>query len=140
MKLGEYSALKKKEIFNSLLTGERPQGEFSEALLREARMRTANPQMGSTQYEPNAIVFEFIYPSAGEAAILVSIKIVSPQRIVYLPVPGWVVQSVWQGDVLGSFHFEEDARALLRAYEDELETEANSAHFGEDASSGGGRS
>jgi len=47
-----------------------------------------------------------------------------------LPVPEWVVESIWQGDVAGSFHFERDAKRLLASFEQELEPDDNQKYFG----------
>ena len=52
-----------------------------------------------------------------------------PERIVRMPVPEWVVESVWQGEVDGSYHFESHAYALLEAFTASLDPEENARRF-----------
>ncbi len=48
----------------------------------------------------------------------------------YLDVPVWVVEQIWEGDVEGSYHFESHARALVSAFTAALDEEANATQFG----------
>lgn len=88
------------------------------------------PQMGSTRYAPDAIFVEFIYPDKLGKSVILTVKLEAPERIVYLPVPGWVVESIWQGEISGSFHFESDARRMMAELENQLDPEPNKALFG----------
>jgi hypothetical protein len=57
------------------------------------------------------------------------VRVAAPERIVYLPVPEWVVESVWQGEVAGSYQFESDARRLVDKFQEETTTEGNTKWF-----------
>jgi hypothetical protein len=138
MSLNAYAAERRMRIFEELRAGRTPtEGEFDEAVLREARSKGA-PQMGSTHYSPTSIVFEFIYPNSTGAPILLTVTLDPPERIVFMPVPSWVIESIWQGDVDGSFHFESDAGAMLEAFRRDLEPDRNPQIFGQRTAVGRG--
>ena len=69
--------------------------------------------MGSTRFDASSVVFEFIYPDARAAAAILDVRVASPDRIIFLPVPPWVIEQIWQGEVTGSFHFATQARAMI---------------------------
>jgi len=93
--------------------------------------------MGSIRFSPETLHCEYIYSRSGEGALIFAVEVPSPERIVYLAVPTWVVQNIWQGEVSGTYAFESEARALLSAYEADLQPEANGKLFGVDPTSGG---
>ncbi len=129
MTLNEYSAKKRREILDDLLAGKEPrEGQFSRQDLAEA-MKLGRPQMGPVVHEPRSLTFEFIFSAPGSDSFVFSVRLDSPQRIVYLPVPSWVVENVWQGDVSGSFHFESDASALIDSFTSSLEEAENREIF-----------
>ena len=74
--------------------------------------------------------FEFIYSSKGASSTVFQVEVDAPERIVYMPVPSWVIESIWQGEINGSFHFESDARELIDQFTASLQTEANASIFG----------
>ncbi len=127
--LSEFAVATKRTILADLLAGQAPQGEFEAENLRRATTK-GTPQMGTIRYEPHALVFEFIFPDPASSPTILEVRIASPQRIVYLPVPGWVVESIWEGDVAGSFHFESDAKALLQEIIDCMTPQENPQIFG----------
>lgn len=130
MSLNQHAAEVRMQIYEDLKKGVEPSvGVFDSASLKEAKTK-GDPQVGTTRYEPDAIVFEFIFPDPRSAAAVFSVRVESPERIVFLPVPKWVVESIWQGDIDGSFHFESDARQMVAEFEALLEPEANRALFG----------
>jgi hypothetical protein len=130
MNLNGYAAQKRMAIFEDLKKGLPPrEGEFDSTLLEAARKK-GEPQMGSTHYEPHAIFVEFIFPDPTSTATVLPIKLAPPERIVFLPIPEWVVENIWQGDVQGSHHFESEARHLYEALGQELEPEQNRKWFG----------
>lgn len=130
MSLNSYTATKRLAIFEDLRKGLPPQeGEFDPTVLEEARKK-GEVQMGSTHYDPWAIYVEYIFPDPGSTATVLSVKLKAPERIVFLPVPEWVVENIWQGDVQGTFHLESEARRLYAALGAELETEQNQKWFG----------
>src|SRR5688500_20315769 len=110
MTLSAFSAEKRKNIYDALSNGQPPPvGDFSETLFKDGKDKS-KPQMGATRYEPSTIIFEFIYPDPLGAPILLSVRLDAPERIVFMPVPSWVVESIWQGEVSGSYHFGSDAQ------------------------------
>lgn len=130
MNLNSYAAEKRRAIFDQLKAGQEPgEGTFDRETLAQGRMKAA-PQVGSTRYEPHAIHLEFIYPDPGSTATIFTVTLVPPERIVFLPVPEWVVESIWQGDIDGSYHFESRAVELVAQFQIELEAEANLKWFG----------
>jgi hypothetical protein len=130
MTLNAYAAEKRLRIFEDLQQGQPPrEGEYSDQTLQEGRVK-GKPQMGSTRYEPHAIIVEFIYPDPKSSATVLSVRLPSPERIVFLPVPEWVIESIWQGEIDGSYQFESDARSMLKKFEAELGEEENQPWFG----------
>ncbi len=130
MTLNAYAAERRRAFFEDLQRGWPPRdAEFDEAVFKEGKVKGA-PQMGTTRYEPHSIIFEFIYPDAKTTATVLSVRIPSPERIVFLPVPEWVVETIWQGDIDGSFHFESEAMKLVGGLQAELTPDANVKWFG----------
>lgn len=130
MKLNSFAAEKRMAIFHELTRGERPSiGAFSEAIFLDAKDK-AEPQIGATRFESHQIVFEFIYPAKAGAAILLEVALETPERVVFMPVPEWVLESIWQGEIDGSYHFESDCNALMERFAARLEPEANQLEFG----------
>lgn len=129
MTLSEYSTHQKRLVFDDLEANKEPHaGSFDQAKLNELSSR-GTPQIGATIYHPNTITFEFIYHEHGVSLGVLSVEFDAPERIVFMPVPGWVVESVWQGHVDGSHHFESDAKALVREFESQLSVENNNPLF-----------
>src|SRR5437764_11503203 len=125
MNLNAFAPEKRLALYDDLKKGLPPrEGEYSDALLKEGKVK-GQPQMGTTRYEPHAIVFEFIYPDPHTSATVLSIRLAAPERIVFLPVPEWVVETIWQGDIDGSFHFESEALRLVEGLQAELGADAN---------------
>lgn len=134
MTLTEFTATRKRDVYERILDSrELPESvKVDEAKLKAAR-ESKSVQLGSTSYTPDQILFELIYQDhQGQPAIL-SVAMDAPSRIVYMPVPGWVVENIWQGDVSGSYHFESDALAMVQQLQRQLEPEANAALFGPQA-------
>ena len=128
MSLNAFAAERRLAIFEELKKGLEPSGEFDTALLAEGKAKGA-PQMGATQYKPDRIAFEFIYPDPGSTATVLTVAISPPERIVFMPVPEWVIENIWQGDVTGSFHFISDAERLYAALGSELQVGSNEKWF-----------
>lgn len=130
MTLNAYAAKLRLSLFDDLKAGRDPSiGEFDALILAEARAK-GTPQVGTTRYTPDAIWFEFIYADPTSAAVIVTVRVTSPERIVFLPVPSWVIETIWQGDVDGSYHFESAAQSHLEDFAREVEPEANLKWFG----------
>lgn len=127
--LRTFVAAQRLAIFERLKAGLAPEGcEFEQAALQEARTKGA-PQMGSTVYRPDQIRLEFIYSDPQGGTMVFVVCVTPPERIVALPVPAWVVENIWQGEVHGSHAFESEAYALLEAFRASLEPGPNAALF-----------
>jgi hypothetical protein len=129
MTLNAYAAEKRLAILAELKDGRAPtEGSYDETGLREA-LTKGSPQLGTTRFEPDAILLEFIFPDPNGAPQVLVVSLTPPERIVYMPVPAWVVESIWQGEISGSPHFESEALRLIEAYQAQLDPTVNAAHF-----------
>jgi hypothetical protein len=125
----EWAAKKKMGIFQRLLEGKPPEeGDYDETVLREAFDKRP-PQVGSTRFEPNAVICEFVFPDPETRATVFSVRLTPPERIVFLPVPRWVIQDIWQGEVVGAYCFESEARQFVEELVRDLDPEANARFF-----------
>lgn len=130
MTLSAFVADKRTKIYAELKSGKKPsEGEFSPETLREALVK-GEPQLGTTRFEPTAVVLEFIYPDPHTTATIVPVRVKTPERVLFMPVPEWVVESIWQGEIDGTYHFESEAATLLAAYAKMLDAEENAEWFG----------
>ena len=130
MSLAKFTAEQQRAIFARLQAGLPPEAGTWDELKRKDGLVKGPPQMGVARFEPSEIILEFIYPDSQSSATVLTVRLPSSERIVFLPVPSWVVENIWQGDVDGSYHFESDAQILLGAFSMELEPERNLAWFG----------
>ncbi len=129
MTLNVFAAQQKKMIHEALLAGSPPpEGTYAEPLYAAARLK-GTPQIGSTTFRPNTVILEFVYRDSLGASLILPVTIPVPERIVFLPVPAWVIETIWQGDIDGSYHFESDAKQLLQDFQDLLSPEPNAAFF-----------
>lgn len=130
MTLNEFVAQKKRSIFESLAKGLPPQeGRFDEAVWKEGQAK-GSAQIGKVEFHPRRLVLEFIYSDPRSSATILRVELDPPERIVFLPVPEWVVETIWQGEIDGSYHFESHALAHLRTFEAETGESANEKWFG----------
>src|SRR5579862_4832262 len=128
MNLNSFASTKRLAILEDLQGGREPgEGTFDLAVLREARTKSPT-QLGTTRYRPDRITFEYIYPDPVGTAVILDVSIAPPDRIVFLPVPIWVIESIWQGEISGSYQFERDALRLIDEFQAEL-NEANNAKW-----------
>jgi len=133
LNLTAYAATKKRQIFDDLFAGNLPQeGEFSETTLKEG-LAKGRPQMGATIFFPNKIALEFIYSDPRTSATILTVELDSPERIVMMPVPSWVRETIWQGEISGSHHFESEANKLLEEFTQICEPGNNDEFFGPQA-------
>lgn len=123
--LTAYVAEKKRQIFADLERGQSPsEGSFDAELLKEAQTKQA-PRMGTTRFEPRAIIVEYVYNDPSGSTLVVPVTLPAPERIVFMPVPDWVKQTIWQGEISGTFCFESEAASRLAAFASLLEPETN---------------
>ncbi|MBL8086519.1 MAG: hypothetical protein JNM85_00435 [Chthonomonas sp.] len=131
MTLNEFVAQKKRALWNDLLEGRDPsEGEFESSVLSEARALGVQPQIGKASFTPHTMTLEFIYSGTGGSTMIVPVTLDAPDRIVFLPVPDWVVQTIWQGEVDGSFQFAAQAMQYVDQFINELSEEENTKWFG----------
>lgn len=127
--LNGYVAELKKAILADLQAGRVPsQGTYDSALLKECQAK-GSAQMGATRFTPTNIILEYVFASTIASNSVFTVTVNSPSRIVFLPIPEWVVENIWQGDITGSYHFEEDANRLYSEFGKRLEPAANVAEF-----------
>jgi len=127
--LNQFVSERRRAVFEALLQGNAAiDGQVDSQRLRELQAK-GKPQLGATHYRRDAVVFEFIYPESGAASSVLEVVVAAPDRIVYLPVPEWVVEHIWQGEIEGSFHFLADAEAMISRFQ--------STAFADDARFGG---
>ena len=129
MKLKEFIATNRKAVHEDLLAGHEPTiGTFDAESLKEARTK-GSPQLGAVLLEPHRIRLEFIFPALQANTSIFTVTIDTPERIVFMPVPTWVIESIWQGEIDGSYWFESEARCHLRNFEELLNEPANAELF-----------
>lgn len=131
MTLNEFLAQTKGEIFQDIKAGGSLRlGEYDEARLADLRSK-GEPQIGTAVLQPRMVSFEFLFRMPDGQTQVFSVDVEPKERIVFMPVPEWVIESVWQGEVLGSHHFESDATQLVSKYQSLLEERENALHFDE---------
>lgn len=130
MNLNAYVAGLRRAMLDELLSGSEPsQGRFDPEVLKQGRVK-GSPQLGTVRYTPETITLEFIFSDPMTSATVFVVELDAPQRIVWLAVPEWVVETIWQGDIDGSYHFEDEAMQLLADFAAGLSPEANRESFG----------
>jgi hypothetical protein len=130
MKLSQFVAQTKRDLWDDLKSGRDPRvGRFDSAVLADGRTK-GEPQIGAANFTPTTITFEYIFSDGRGATTILSVVLDAPERIVFLPVPGWVVETIWQGEIDGSYHFEQDALAALDQFRGMLTPDANLVWFG----------
>lgn len=129
MNLREFAGERQRIIFEALQRGQEPPiGTYDEDTLKECRRRT-QVQTGTTRYRPDRLLFEFIFYEQSLGPAVLTVEVAAPEPLVYMPVPDWVIEDVWQGEVTGTFRFESEARELLNVFSETLFSEANQAYF-----------
>ena len=130
MQLNAFAAAKRVSIYEALRAGTPPQEGHFELETWQKLATKGEPHMGSTRYHPDRIEFEFIYPIEGQQAGILTVTVDPPERIVMMPVPEWIIESIWQGEIAGSHHFESEANRLLSEYTEQLTKGTNEKWFG----------
>lgn len=127
--LYEVSANIRASIFEELKAKRSPSvGEFEPEKLKQAFER-GEPQMGAQKFTPEGIFFEFIFPNPVSGTVILPVFVRMEERIVFLPVPKWVIQNIWQGDISGSYVFESQVEETLEKYRLLLSKEGNQQFF-----------
>ncbi len=127
--LAVFVARNKREIWEKLNLGQPPHiGEFNLDVYTAIKSRPG-VQIGTVTFSPSSITLEFLFPDPTSISAILPVILSVSERIVFMPVPTWVVESIWQGDIDGSYHFESDANALLAKYQEELTVSGNEKWF-----------
>ncbi len=129
MTLNEYLARQKRKAYDDILSGVAPHGFRCDVALLRDLIERGKPTMGTAVLKPDLIVFEFIFSLDDAQTEVFLVELDPPERIVHLPVPEWVIESIWQGEVQGSYHFESDAKFLIDKFASELEPLLNAKWF-----------
>lgn len=130
MQLNAFVSATRSELHADLCARRAPRvGSFDGELLKDL-FSGKDPQLGSVRYTPHAVHFEFIYPQNGTAATVFTVDVTPPERIVFLPVPNWVVENIWEGEVTGSYVLESEVEGRLAEFRAVLDEESNQAYFG----------
>ncbi len=130
MTLGEYVAKTKREVFEDIVAGREPRvGRYDERALADLRAK-GEPQIGTSVLKPELVIVEYVFKLGDGGTEVFCVEVVPPERIVWLPVPEWVVESIWQGEVSGSYQFESHAREMLSRYSGVVERDENAKVFG----------
>lgn len=130
MTFAVFAAEARTQILLDLEQGRDPSlGSFDAARLTEARAH-GKPRLGTMVPSPRSIALEFPFFDHAGSALVLSVEVETPERVVYLGVPAWVVENIWQGNVDGSYVFESQARAMLEEFAGGIEPGKNAAMFG----------
>lgn len=123
------TALLRGQILEDLEAKKEPRiGQFEPEMLKLA-LTKPSVQMGAQKFVPNGFFFEFIFPDPIGGTVILTVFVPSKERIVFLPVPNWVRQNIWQGDVDGSYYYEGEISAVLEGFQSLLDQESNAAFF-----------
>lgn len=129
MPLNTFVSELRRTVFEEISTGQDPSvGAFSRDLLAQGRVN-GRPQMGSVTFTPSHIHLEFIFSNPTTSAVIFVVQVPSPERVVFMPVPEWVIENIWQGDIDGTYHFESEANALVKQFAKSMEPESNKQWF-----------
>ncbi|MBX3097666.1 MAG: hypothetical protein KF812_12480 [Fimbriimonadaceae bacterium] len=127
MTISEFVARTKRKILEDLRSNQPPSvGRFDANALEEAK-RLGEVRIGTHQIQPYSVTLEFLFGK--ESPSVVTIEVDTPERVVFLPIPDWVIENIWQGDIDGSAHFESHANKLVHGFLAKLTPEANPAEF-----------
>ena len=129
MTLREFVAQHKQSLLADLEDGRIPEvGRCDEESLAEA-LKLSTVRVGKAEIRPNEVSFEFILTKAGGESTVHSIVVDTPERVVFMPVPSWVVETIWQGEISGSHQFESDAQKLVEQLQESLTPEQTAELF-----------
>ncbi len=132
MTLREFTNTARVQILEALQRKQPPPiGHFDRKAFEEA-MQMREVQMGSAHYTPRSVVLEFVFwHDAPGAPLIFSVEVDAPEPIVFLPVPDWVQQDVWQGEVKGTFRLRSEAERMIEAFRQHV-LEGENLHYFEE--------
>ena len=130
MTLREFTHTTRKQILDALQHKKAPPiGHFDRKVFEEA-VQLREVQLGSAHYTPHSVILEFIFlrDQPGTPLIL-SVEVDTPEPVVFMPVPEWVQEDVWQGEVKGTFRLRSEAERLMEAFRHHVLEEENRHYF-----------
>jgi hypothetical protein len=131
MTLAEFVAHLRRQVLDALTSGSELAGfNFDPDRLKEGK-RKGPPQAGAVRFTPTEVRLEFLFTAPGSAATVLEVSVAAPERIVWMPVPDWVIENIWEGEVIGSFAFESEALQRVNAYIAKLAQGINETDFGQ---------
>jgi len=129
MTLREFTNTTRKQVFEALQHKTPPPiGHFDLKTFEEA-IQLRQVQMGGAHYTPHSVVLEFVFlhDSPG-APLILSVEVETPEPVVYMPVPEWVQEDVWQGEVKGTFRLRSEAERMLSDFRHHV-LECDNPHY-----------
>lgn len=125
----EWAVGKRRTLLETLKAGGRPGDATFDAAAVDAALAKGSPREGAIRFAPDAAIVEVHVAFAGSAPVILPFRFLAPERIVWMAVPEWVVENVWQGEVTGRHLFESEAWAALDRVAAGLMPEPNAAAF-----------
>lgn len=132
MTLREFTNASRKQILHALQHKQAPPfGHYDRKTFEEA-VQMREVQMGSAHYTPHSVILEFIFLHDNPGApLILSVEVDTPEPVVFMPVPDWVQQDVWQGEVKGTFRLRSEAGQMIEAFRQHTLEEQNLHYFEE---------
>jgi len=117
MTLREFTNTTRRQILEALQHKQPPPvGRFDQKTYEEA-MQMREMQMSSAHYTPHSVILEFLFWHDNPSApLILCVEVDTPEPVVFMPVPDWVQQDVWQGEVKGTFRLRSEAEQLIEAF------------------------
>lgn len=129
MTLNAYLAELKLKAFEGVKDGRIEAGFQGDQALLSVLSAKGKPTLGTTVLAPSNVSFEFVFTFPDGQSEVFALQHEPSERIVFLPVPEWVVESIWQGEVQGTYCFESEAKERLARFALELDPAANAKWF-----------
>ncbi len=132
MTLREFTNTTRKQVFEALRHRMPPPiGHFDRKTFEEA-VQMREVQMGGAHYTPHSVVLEFVFLHDNPGApLILSVEVETPEPVVFMPVPDWVQEDVWQGEVKGTFRLRSEAERMLNAFRHHV-LECENLHYFEE--------
>ncbi|MGQ9881576.1 MAG: hypothetical protein ACUVSV_12050 [Armatimonadota bacterium] len=132
MTLREFVNATRKQVLDALLHKQPPPiGHFDPKRFEEA-VQMREVQMGGTRYTPHSVILEFVFLHDNPGApLILCVEVDTPEPVVFMPVPEWVQEDVWQGEVKGTFRFRSEAEQLIGSFRHHV-LECDNPHYFEE--------
>lgn len=130
MTLREFTNVTRKQILDALQHKLPPPiGHFDRRTFEDA-VQMREVQMGCTRYTPHSVVLEFVFlHDTPGAPLILCVEVDAPEPVVFMPVPEWVQEDVWQGEVKGTFRLRSEAERMIESFRRQVLEEDNTHYF-----------